>query len=53
MGTLGELQDLVGLCNATGVRPVIDREFDKLDAHSAFEELERGTVRQTDLELLI
>ncbi|MFZ1363256.1 MAG: zinc-binding dehydrogenase [Candidatus Nanopelagicales bacterium] len=43
MGTLGELHELVGLCNATGVRPIIDREFDKTDARAAFEELERGT----------
>lgn len=43
MGTRNELLDLVNLCNATGVRPVIDREFDKLDAPEAFEELDRGT----------
>lgn len=43
MGTLGELHELVNLCNATGIRPIIDQEFDKADARLAFEQLSHGS----------
>lgn len=42
MGTLGELHDLVSLCDSAGVRPIIDQEFSKTEARSAFDELARG-----------
>lgn len=43
MGTRDELQDLVGLLVATGLRPVIDSTTSLTAAREAFERLESGT----------
>ncbi|MBO0812520.1 MAG: zinc-binding dehydrogenase [Microlunatus sp.] len=43
MGTRDELEDLLGLLVATGLRPVIDRTTALADARLAFERLESGT----------
>lgn len=44
MGTQDELRDLIGMCAATGIRPVVDATFDLADARSAFERLQSGDV---------
>ncbi|WP_333766779.1 zinc-binding dehydrogenase [Streptomyces sp. IBSBF 2435] len=44
MGTKDELEDLLGFCAATGVRPVIDTVLPMDRAREGFEQLERGEV---------
>jgi NADPH:quinone reductase-like Zn-dependent oxidoreductase len=44
MGTLDELRRLIELCDATGVRPLVDREVPMEDARSALAALEAGDV---------
>lgn len=44
MGTQDELRDLIGLCAATGVRPLIDATFPLDQARAAFERMESGEV---------
>ena len=43
MGTLDELRRLIALCDATGVRPVVDRTFPLEQGREALELLESGT----------
>lgn len=45
MGTASELRRLIDMCEATGLRPVIDAEYAVADARSAFERLAAGDVR--------
>jgi NADPH:quinone reductase-like Zn-dependent oxidoreductase len=42
MGTRDELEQLLGLCTAEGVRPLIDREYPLADARAAFARLAAG-----------
>ena len=44
MGTRGELERLVALCDVTGLRPLIDTVMPLADARLGFEQLERGEV---------
>ena len=44
MGTRGELERLVTLCDVTGLRPLIDTVMPLADARLGFEQLERGEV---------
>ncbi len=44
MGTIDELRDLIGLCHATGVRPVIDDTFALADARDAFQRMADGDL---------
>jgi NADPH:quinone reductase-like Zn-dependent oxidoreductase len=44
MGTQDELRDLIGMCHATGVRPVVDSVMPLADARTAFERLADGDV---------
>ena len=44
MGTRDELDRLVALCAATGVRPVIDRELPLADAREGFEAMLGGDL---------
>ena len=43
MGTLDEFRRLIAFCDATGVRPVVDRSFPLDGAREALELLENGT----------
>lgn len=43
MGTLDEFRRLIALCDATGVRPVVDRTFPLQQGRDALEMLEQGT----------
>jgi len=42
MGTRGELEDLLGLVESSGIRPVVDEIRPMDEARTAFERLERG-----------
>jgi len=42
MGTRGELEDLLGLVETSGIRPVVDEIRPMDEARAAFERLERG-----------
>ncbi len=42
MGTIGELRELIELCRASGMRPLIDRELPLSRAREAFEVLAAG-----------
>jgi len=44
MGSRDELRRLIALCDATGLRPLIDATYDLRDARSAFERLAEGDV---------
>ena len=44
MGTRDELLALIGLCERTGVRPLIDRELDMSQARQALELVAQGDV---------
>jgi NADPH:quinone reductase-like Zn-dependent oxidoreductase len=44
MGTRGELASLVSMMDATGVRPLIDRELPLPEARQGFEAIESGDV---------
>jgi NADPH:quinone reductase-like Zn-dependent oxidoreductase len=44
MGTKDELEDLLGFCAATGIRPIIDTVLPMDRAREGFEQLERGEV---------
>ncbi len=44
MGTRGELEALLRLCEATGLRPLVDEELALSDARRAFERLAGGDV---------
>ena len=43
MGTLDELRRLIAFCDASGVRPVVDRTFPLAEGREALELLEHGT----------
>ncbi len=43
MGTLDELRRLIAFCDASGVRPVVDRTFPLAQGREALELLEHGT----------
>lgn len=45
MGTAAELSRLIGMCEATGLRPPIDAEYPLADARQAFARLAAGDVR--------
>jgi NADPH:quinone reductase-like Zn-dependent oxidoreductase len=45
MGTSAELRRLIDMCEATGLRPVIDAEFPLAEARDAFARLAEGDVR--------
>ncbi len=44
MGTRDELAELVALCAARGIRPLVDSTFGFSEARAAFEQLESGEV---------
>ncbi len=44
MGTIDELRDLIGMCHATGVRPVVDSTYALADARDAFEKMLAGDL---------
>jgi NADPH:quinone reductase-like Zn-dependent oxidoreductase len=44
MGTRGELEALLRLCEATGLRPLVDQELALADARRGFERLAQGDV---------
>ena len=44
MGTRGELEELLGLVERTGIRPVVDQVRPLDDGHAAFERLAQGDV---------
>ncbi len=44
MGTLDELRDLISLCQATGIRPVVDETFPLADARQAFQRMLDGEL---------
>jgi NADPH:quinone reductase-like Zn-dependent oxidoreductase len=43
MGTLDEFRRLIAFCDATGIRPVVDRSFALGEGRKALELLENGT----------
>lgn len=45
MGTSAELRRLIDMCEATGLRPVIDAEYPLAEAREAFARLAEGDVR--------
>jgi NADPH:quinone reductase-like Zn-dependent oxidoreductase len=45
MGTSAELRRLIDMCEATGLRPVIDAEYPLAEARDAFARLAEGDVR--------
>jgi D-arabinose 1-dehydrogenase-like Zn-dependent alcohol dehydrogenase len=44
MGTKPELERLISLCDATGIRPVIDRELPMSEAREALDRMARGDI---------
>jgi D-arabinose 1-dehydrogenase-like Zn-dependent alcohol dehydrogenase len=44
MGTRAELEALLRMCAATGVRPLVDEQFPLADARRGFERLAAGDV---------
>jgi D-arabinose 1-dehydrogenase-like Zn-dependent alcohol dehydrogenase len=44
MGTRSELEGLLRLCEAHGVRPVVDEQLPLAEAHRGFERLATGDV---------
>ena len=44
MGTLEDLANLVALCTVSGIRPIIQSEYDLASAADGFSELSRGEV---------
>ncbi len=42
MGTRDELERLIAMCDATGVRPLVDATFPMAEARAAFEQLAEG-----------
>ncbi|MFY1633894.1 zinc-binding dehydrogenase [Solwaraspora sp. WMMB335] len=44
MGTIGELRELVALCDRRGIRPAIDTEFGFTEIRQAFARLQTGAV---------
>lgn len=44
MGTLEDLRNLVALCDIADIRPIVQAEFELVDAHEAFSVLASGDV---------
>lgn len=44
MGTKQELERLVSLCDATGLRPLIDQELPMVEAREALDVMSRGDI---------